>query len=115
MKLAGKNKRLTIFIGESDKVGHTPLYDAIVKKAHSLGIAGASVIKCVEGYGASSHIHTTRILTLSEDLPIMIVIIDSQANIDKLLPYLDEVISEGIVVIDDVEVYKYSGRNTNQH
>jgi PII-like signaling protein len=112
MNLEGLNKRLTIFIGESDKFNHKTLYEEIVHLAHSLGIAGVSVFKGIEGYGASSHIHTTKILTLSQDLPIMIVIVDTEQNINKLLNKLDEMISEGMIIIDDVQVHKYIGRNS---
>lgn len=110
MKLEGHQKRLTIFIGESDRHGHTPLATEIVQRAHSAGIAGASVFRGVEGYGASNHIHTTRILSLSDDLPVAVVIVDTDENIRDFLRDLDELITEGLVIIDDVEVVKYTGR-----
>jgi uncharacterized protein len=110
MKLEGHQKRLTIFIGESDHHGHTPLATEIVQRAHRAGLAGASVFRGVEGFGASNHIHTTRILSLSDDLPIAVVIIDTEANIQGFLGELDDLISEGLVIIDDVEVVKYVGR-----
>jgi uncharacterized protein len=110
MKLEGHQKRLTIFIGESDRHGHTPLATEIVQRAHAAGLAGASVFRGVEGYGASSHIHTTRILSLSDDLPIAITIIDTDERITEFLLELDELISEGLVIVDDVEVVKYVGR-----
>jgi hypothetical protein len=110
MKLEGHQRRLTIFIGESDHYGHTPLATEIVQRAHKVGLAGASVFRGVEGYGASNHIHTTRILSLSDDLPIAVVIVDTDERIRAFLPELDELITEGLVIIDDVEVLKYVGR-----
>lgn len=110
MRLEGHQKRLTIFLGESDHHGHTPLATEIVQRAHRAGLAGASVFRGVEGYGASNHIHTTRILSLSDDLPIAIVIVDRDEAIQAFLPQLDELIEEGLVILDDVEVVKYAGR-----
>lgn len=110
MKLEGHQKRLTIFIGESDRHGHTPLATEIVQRAHAAGLAGASVFRGVEGYGASNHIHTTRILSLSDDLPMAITIVDTDQRIAEFLPQLDELITEGLVIVEDVEVIKYAGR-----
>ncbi|MGI9033315.1 MAG: DUF190 domain-containing protein [Acidimicrobiales bacterium] len=110
MNIQGHQKRLTIFIGESDRHGHTPLATEIVQRAHRAGLAGASVFRGIEGYGASNHIHTTRILSLSDDLPIAVVIVDSDDAIGAFLPQLDELIDEGLVIVDDVEVVKYVGR-----
>jgi PII-like signaling protein len=113
MKLEGHQKRLTIFVGESDHHGRTPLATEIVQRAHKAGLAGASVFRGIEGYGASNHIHTTRILSLSDDLPIAVVIVDTDARIQAFLPGLDELITEGLVIIDEVEVVKYVGRPGN--
>jgi hypothetical protein len=110
MRLHGRARRLTIFIGDSDQHHHRPLYTEIVHRAHELGLAGASVFHGIEGYGASSHIHTTRILSLSDDLPVVIVIVDAEERIEAFLPELDGLIDEGLVIIDDVEVYRYAGR-----
>jgi PII-like signaling protein len=110
VKLDGYQKRLTIFIGESDHHGHTPLATEIVQRAHAAGLAGASVFRGVEGYGASNHIHTTRMLSLSDDLPIAVIIVDTNERIQKFLLELDELITEGLVILDDVEVIKYVGR-----
>ena len=110
MRLEGHQKRLTIFVGESDRHGHTPLATEIVQRAHQAGLAGATVFRGVEGYGASNHIHTTRILSLSDDLPITVVIVDTDERIQAFLPDLDELITEGLVILDDVEVVKYVGR-----
>jgi PII-like signaling protein len=110
MKLEGHQKRLTIFIGESDRHGHTPLATEIVQRAHVARLAGATVFRGVEGYGASNHVHTTRILSLSNDLPMAVVIVDTAERIEAFLPQLDELITEGLVILDDVEVVKYVGR-----
>ena len=110
MRLEGHQKRLTIFVGESDRHGHTPLATEIVQRAHQAGLAGATVFRGVEGYGASNHIHTTRILSLSDDLPITVVIVDTDERIQAFLPELDELITEGLVILDDDEVVKYVGR-----
>ena len=110
MRLEGAQKRLTIFVGESDRHGHTPLATEIVQRAHATGLAGVSVFRGVEGYGASNHIHTTRILSLSDDLPMAVVIVDSEERVRAFLGELDELITEGLVILDDVEVVKYVGR-----
>ena len=110
MKLEGHQRRLTIFVGESDHHGHTPLATEIVKRAHAAGLAGASVFRGVEGYGASNHIHTTRILSLSDDLPMAVIIVDTEERIRGFLPELEGLITEGLVIMDDVEVLKYVGR-----
>ena len=110
MKLQGPAMRLTIFVGESDQWHHHPVYTEIVHRAHAAGLAGASVMRGIEGYGASSHIHTTRILSLSEDLPVAIVIVDAADRIEAFLPQLDELITEGLIILDPVNVIKYAGR-----
>lgn len=110
MRLDGHQKRLTIFVGESDRHGHTPLATEIVRRAQRNGLAGATVLRGIEGYGASNHIHNTRLLSLSDDLPIVIVIVDSNDRIQAFLPELDSLITEGLVIVDDVEVVKYVGR-----
>jgi uncharacterized protein len=111
MKLEGRQKRLTIFIGESDRHGHTPLATEIVHRAHAAGLAGASVFRGIEGYGASNHIHTTRILSLSDDLPIAITIVDNDERITAFLPQLDELVTNGLVIVEDVDVVRYVGRS----
>lgn len=112
MRLTGPARRLTIFVGESDQHHHHPLYAEIVQRAHAAGLAGATVLRGIEGYGASSRIHTTRLLSLSQDLPIAIVLVDERERIDAFLPQLDELVSEGLVIIDDVEVIRYVGRES---
>ncbi len=110
MRLQGPARRLTIFIGETDLWHHKPLYSEIVRRAHRAGLAGASVLRGIEGYGASSHIHTSRLLSLSDDLPLAIIIVDAEERIDEFLPQLDELITEGLVILDDVDVVRYVGR-----
>src|SRR3954463_5941326 len=114
MRLHGRARRLTIFIGDTDQHHHRPLYTEIVHRAHAYGLAGASVFHGIEGYGASSPIHTSRILSLSDDLPIAIVIVDTEDKVNQFLPVLDDLIDEGLVIIDDVEVYRYVGRAKEQ-
>lgn len=110
MQLSGPALRLTVFVGESDRWQHKPLYTEIVHRAHAAGLAGATVLRGIEGYGASSHIHTTRLLSLSEDLPLAVMIVDDAERIRAFLPQLDEIVTEGLVVLDDVEVVRYVGR-----
>ncbi len=112
MRLTGPARRLTIFLGESDQYHHHPLYTEIVHRAHRAGLAGATVMRGIEGFGASSHIHTTRFLSLSQDLPVAIIIVDERERIDAFLPQLDELVKEGLVIIDDVEVIRYVGRSS---
>ncbi|GAA4526993.1 DUF190 domain-containing protein [Amycolatopsis samaneae] len=110
MEESGTATRLTIYVGEDDHWHHKPLYHEIVRRARDAGLAGASVLRGIEGYGASSLIHTTRILSLSEDLPVVVVIIDEEPKLREFLPQLDELIGEGLVTLDQVEVVRYVGR-----
>jgi PII-like signaling protein len=110
VKVEGPALRLTIFVGEDDIWHHKPLYHEIVHRAHAAGLAGASVLRGIEGYGASSRVHTTRLLSLSQDLPIAIVIVDRDDRIRGFLPQLDELVTEGLVMVDPVEVIRYVGR-----
>lgn len=110
MKLEGPATRLTIFIGESDQFRHRPLYTEIVHRAHAAGIAGATVMRGIEGFGASSRVHTSRLLSLSTDLPVAVVVVDVAERIDAFLPSLDDLIAEGMVIRDEVHVVAYRGR-----
>lgn len=111
MTLRGPATRLTIFVKQDDQWHHRPVYTEIVHRAHRAGLAGASVFRGVEGYGQSQHIHTSRILSLSEDLPCSIVIVDTEDKIRDFLPQLDEILTEGLVMVDTVEVLRYVGRH----
>ncbi|MEV8569099.1 DUF190 domain-containing protein [Streptomyces sp. NPDC051322] len=104
MRLTGPAVRLTILIGECDVWHHKPLFTEIVHRAHRSGLAGASVFRGIEGYGASALIHTSRLLSLSEDLPVAIMIVDTEERIRGFLPQLDELVPEGLVMLDHCEV-----------
>ena len=106
-KIQAHAKRLRIYIGEADSWEGKSLYRALVLKAKELDLAGASVFQGRMGYGANSRIHTASIVDLSSDLPVLVEIIDSEEYINKLLPYLDEMLEEGMITIDDIEVIKY--------
>lgn len=107
MKLEGEAWLLRIFIGESDHWQGAPLYEAIVLKARELQLAGATVLRGPMGYGANSRLHTAKILRLSEDLPMVIEIVDSREKIDLLMPHLDSMVTEGLVTLERVHVIKY--------
>ncbi len=107
--LRGPAQRLTVIVGESDTVEHRPLYTEIVHRAHAAGLAGASVFRGIEGYGASSRVHTTRILSLAEDLPVSVVIVDIAEHIQAFLPQLEEIVADGLVLVEDVQVVHPAG------
>ena len=107
MKIPEDGKLLRIFIGESDRWHHQPLYEAIVLKARELGLAGATVLRGSMGFGANSHLHTTKILRLSTDLPMIIEIVDTEEKINLLLSHVDQMVNEGLVTVEDVRVLKY--------
>lgn len=110
MSLLEPATRLTIYVGESDQWEHHPLYTEIVHRAHAAGLGGASVFRGIEGFGASSRIHTTRLLSLSEDLPVMVVLVSSPERIRAFLPQVEELVTNGLVTIDQVEVVTDAGR-----
>ncbi|SEC13355.1 hypothetical protein SAMN04490357_1269 [Streptomyces misionensis] len=112
--LTGRALRLTVYIGEDDTWHHKPLYSEIVHRAHAAGLAGASVFRGIEGFGASSRIHTSRLLSLSEDLPVAVVVVDTEERVRAFLPQLDELVREGLVTLDDCEVVRYVGRAAGQ-
>jgi uncharacterized protein len=98
---------LRIFIGESERSDHQPLYEAIVLKARELQLGGATVIRGPMGFGRSSHLHSAKILRLSEDLPMIIEIVDSQAKIDAFIPVLDQMMGSGLITVEKVQVLQY--------
>ena len=113
MKLSGEGKLLRILLGEADKLDHKPLYDAIVLRAREMGLAGTTVLRGVQGYGAGSRvIHTAKILRLSEDLPILTEVVDTEENIKKFLPVVDEMFEKvgcgGMMTIEKAEIIKYA-------
>jgi PII-like signaling protein len=108
VKSTGRAVRLSIFVGDGDVWHHKPLYNEIVHRAHKAGLAGASVIRGVEGYGATSRIHTTHLFRLSDDLPLLILIVDDEERIRSFLPQLDELDITGLVVLDEVEAIRYT-------
>ena len=101
---------LRIFIGESDRYQHKPLYEAIVLKARELQLAGATVLRGPMGFGKSSHLHTAKILRLSMDLPIVIEIVDTEEKINAFLPVLDEMMGGGLVTLEKAKVIRYQDR-----
>jgi PII-like signaling protein len=117
MKIVGSAKLLRIFVGESDRYQGRPLYEAIVRKARELGLAGATVWRGIEGYGAASRIHTAKILRLSEDLPVVIEIVDTEEKVRAALPVLDTLMqssgSGGLVTLEKAEIIKYAHGTAN--
>jgi hypothetical protein len=107
MKLPEDALLLRIFIGESDRYNDRPLYEQIVLKARELNLAGATVLRGIMGFGADSRIHTAKLLELSVDLPMVIEIVDTEENINKLLPFIDETVTEGLVTLEKMRVIKY--------
>ncbi|MBR9978785.1 MAG: DUF190 domain-containing protein [Bacteroidetes bacterium] len=107
MTLPKDGKLLRIFIGENDKYEGVPLYQWIVGKARETGLAGATVLRGLEGYGARSRLHTAKILRLSSDLPIVVEIVDTADKLESFIPLIDGAISEGLVTIEKVEVRFY--------
>ncbi|MFI6153899.1 DUF190 domain-containing protein [Kitasatospora sp. NPDC051170] len=109
-RLSGPALRLTVLVGESDTWHHRPLYDEIVHRARAAGLAGASVFRGIEGFGASSVVHTSRLLSLSEDLPVAVVIVDGEERVRAFLPQLDGLVAQGLVTLERCEVVRYAGR-----
>jgi PII-like signaling protein len=113
MKIEGQAKLLRIYIGETDRWHGQPLYMAILLKAREMGLAGGTVFRGIAGYGANSVIHTANILRLSEDLPVVIEIVDADEKIQAFLPVLDEMVKEGLILLREVEVVRYGKTSTN--
>ncbi|GAB4269171.1 MAG: DUF190 domain-containing protein [Deferrisomatales bacterium] len=110
MTLPEEGTLLRIFIGEADKLDGRPLYEAIVFKARELGLAGATVLRGVMGFGAHSRLHTAKVLRLSEDLPVVIEIVDTEERLQAILPWLDRVVEEGMVTLEKARVVRYRSR-----
>lgn len=107
MKLEGRQKLVRIYVDEQDKWKGQPLYEALVDRAWKLGMAGATAIKGIVGYGCKSHVHTAKLLDLAENLPICVEIVETAEKVDKLMPVLDEMVKEGLVTIEEVNVVLY--------
>ena len=112
MNIPEEGYLLRIFVGESDKVGHRPLYEVIVLKAREAGLAGTTVLRGVMGFGKNSILHTSKILRLSEDLPMVIEIVDTLEKVEAFLPTISELIADGLVTLEKVKVVHYDGTAT---
>ena len=106
MTTTGTALRLTAYVSENDQFRHRPLYTEIVHRARAAGLAGACVNRGCEGYGASSRIHTSRLLSLSEDLPALVIVIDEPARIREFLPQVQEMVTKGLITLDEVEIVR---------
>ena len=109
MTLPEEGQLLRIFIGESDKHGKQPLYEWIVRKAREFGLAGATVFRGLEGFGAHSRVHTAKVLRLSSDLPIVIEIVDTPDKIGQFMPIIDDAITEGLATLEKATIRFYRG------
>jgi PII-like signaling protein len=107
VKIEGQGLLLRIYIGESDTWHGRPLYQAIVEHLREKGLAGATVLRGIEGFGAKAHLHTTRILRLSSDLPVLIEIVDQEDRIRAVIPELDTMVTDGLITLEKVEVIAY--------
>ncbi|MCU0332693.1 MAG: DUF190 domain-containing protein [Ignavibacteriaceae bacterium] len=112
MHIEGEAKLLRIFVGETDKINHVPVYEKIVLEARKAGLAGATVTKGIMGFGASSRIHTSKVLRLSEDLPLVIEIVDEEKKIEEFIPVLNRIFEEansgGMITMEKVNIIKYT-------
>ncbi|MEZ4655388.1 MAG: DUF190 domain-containing protein [Candidatus Eisenbacteria bacterium] len=109
MRIPKEGTLLRIYIGESDRLDGKPLYEAIVLKARELHLAGATVLRGVMGYGRNSRLHTTKVLRLSEDLPLIVEIVDAEEQIGRILPWLEQVVRDGLVTVERAQVVRYVG------
>lgn len=107
--LTGPALRLSVYLSENDRFRHRPLYAEIVHRAHAAGLAGASVLRGCEGFGASGRIHTSRILSLAEELPVLVVVMDRAERVQSFLPELADLVTSGLVTLDRVEVAHHAG------
>lgn len=110
MRLSGHALRLTVIVGLSDQWQHRPVYAEVVRRARKAGLAGATVVQGIEGYGANSRIHTTHLFRLSEDRSMVVVIVDAAEKIRAFLPQLDDLSIDGLVMLDEVDVVRYVAR-----
>lgn len=106
--LRGQQVLMRIFIGEQNKIGHRPMHTAVLEMLREEKMAGATVIRGIAGFGAKSHMHSAHLLALSQDLPMIIECVDTQENIDRVLPKLDEMLDEGLVTLEKVNVIRYA-------
>jgi hypothetical protein len=111
MTIPEEATQLRIFLGESDRYDGKPLYEAIVLKAREVHLGGATVLRGLMGYGRSSRLHTTKVLRLSEDLPIVVEIADAEDKIQAFLPWLENAVAGGLITLERTRVIRYSGRN----
>ncbi|MCA1842356.1 MAG: DUF190 domain-containing protein [Actinobacteria bacterium] len=107
MRLSGWGEMLTIFVGETDRHGHQPLYTELVSRARSAGLAGATVLRGAEGFGAGAHLHRAHVFALSEELPVVVIIVDEAERIEAFMPVVDELVTEGLVMRERLEVLVY--------
>ena len=107
MKFEGEGKLLRLFIGEHDRWDGKPLYEAIVLRARAEGMAGATVLRGIEGFGAASRVHTSRLLELSSDLPIVVELVDTEDKIERILPVFDEMVGDGMMTLETVHIVTY--------
>ena len=113
MNISDEGQLLRIYIGESDRWHGKPLYEAIVLKAREMGVAGATALRGIMGFGAASRIHTSKILRLSEDLPIVVEIVDNAQKIAQLLPEIESMVKEGLVTLENVRMHQYRSGNSD--
>ena len=113
MRPGGEAKLVRIFVGESDHWEGRPLFEALVHKAREMGLAGATVLRGIEGFGASSVVHTARILRLSEDLPIVIELVDTEPKIEEFLEAAEPMVGEGLITVERVEIRKYQANQSD--
>jgi PII-like signaling protein len=106
--LEGEQLLMRIFIGEGDRHHHQPLYQALVELLRTEKIAGATVLRGTLGFGAKSHLHTTQLLRLSQDLPMVVEVVDSPENIDRVMPKIDDMVQDGLITLEKVRVVRYS-------
>ena len=109
MRIDGPALQVRIYVGEADHESGKPLYQAIVERLRERGVAGATVMRGIEGFGANAHLHTTRLLRLSEDLPVVIEVVDEDERIRAVLPELDALVGDGLITLQPVEVVAYRG------